>query len=190
MTGSVNGGAPATVFGPLSKLNGAVVLAADTGMYGFLLPSDDSELQYRGVAGSTGTTGAGTGIPLPYPLSDVADYLMLVTNITNTAGYQQGYWTFAYGCEYETDDTWRRVSLPASSPSDFQDTFAMAGRIPQWHENPMHFNDIMGVVKQISGVVSALAPIAAIASIPLTGGTMTGPIMAAGQIAGTINAVL
>jgi hypothetical protein len=149
------------VFPTVSKANGARVFEAKNGIYGFLLPSDNAELTYRDVGGELGPGAtAATIVPGPFDLSDASDFLIILASIPNVAGDQGGYFSMGWGIEYETDDIWRSLDLPTDSPADFMDCYAMAARIPQWHENPLHLSDIMAAVKGVTGVVSAVAPIA------------------------------
>lgn len=156
-------------YNDVAGLNNAHQSQLKDGKYGFLKPSQphDFGLQQPFIFNDAGEIEDTT-----YSVIPEHDYLVIsaqtgvgvsVAQTTEIPQYLGGvcYITPCWGLEFRTSDVW----FPQST-ADVMCTsdLLVIRRLPQWHENPLHFSDVLNFVKRAAGwslrVGSALAPLA------------------------------
>jgi len=68
------------------------------------------------------------------------------------------YTTVCAGVEYTTTDQWVDQQLPGSTTQEFAEAMEILSRIPQFHENPMHFSDVVNFLKNAGRTALRIAP--------------------------------
>ncbi len=167
-----------TRYSTLSQMDSAVSLDSVNGIYGFLKPTqpedfnflDESEVAFQSSSRSL----------CAFKLIPPSDFLVVAFE-TTVSGGADGYFTTAWGLEYRTVDSWRDTRVSEMSTEEANLAIKLVARMPQWHENPFHFSDIINwlsdkasdayefIKAHLPGVVSGLNTAAAIGSavIPL-----------------------
>jgi len=170
----------------LSKLNKErnAVMSIEDGSYVFLKPSSPTDV----FSFSKEYTLYNPDSPLQVinlardPVYETAFFNLIepcefiVTNLVIAPSYLgvvSGYWTFAFKCEYNSDDRWRSLQFGNVLPESTEAALALVSAAPQFHKNDFHISDIWkwivdvaksvttGIVKHGPGVLkvaSTLAP--------------------------------
>jgi hypothetical protein len=138
------------------------------GAYGFLKPTstDDFRMRIYEIPGDTTSTSDEQVVFELYPDSD---YLALIANVNIPAG-QTGYVTIAASVEYTTLNQWISIKLGRMSEMEIREALEVFSRIPQWHTNDLHWDDIWSWIKdtakdvwsgikEIAPLVAAAAPL-------------------------------
>jgi hypothetical protein len=152
---------------------GAVEKTADKGIYGFLKSTQPEDFKMA-VYTHVDTTGA--ILDSFRPLNQKSAFLVVnirctvATTVTeSTSLAQDGYWTISSVMEYETSDSYRDVAHPTFTEADYKLGAEYAGRLVQWHENPMHIKDLWGAITKgarnvFNGIVQYAPKVAKVVS--------------------------
>lgn len=138
------------------------------GTYGFLKPSAIEDFDME----TPFTISGGQVIGMDYDLIPKRDYLVVAaeTAATATNVYPGGdcYLTASWGLEFRTDDVWYVCIPPTLTTEDFNRQVAAIRYLQQWHDNPLHFSDIVNFFKSAGRKTLKYAPslLAAISHIP------------------------
>jgi hypothetical protein len=131
----------------ITKMPGHVFFNANEGIYGFARPTSEQDLQPEREY----QVENGIFIDSFYALRNASPMLVIYGKIANTAGYQDGHISLFAGVEFTTNDQWYDVRAPdVDAVARQKRAFRELARIPQWHKNPVHLNDIWNTI--VSGV--------------------------------------
>jgi hypothetical protein len=132
----------------LSQSKGADPIPALNGQYGFLKPTKPDDFNVKQYV-SISDAGLYDSF---WPIVADSDYLIIYLQISDTGG-QVGRFTYNWGLEFLTPDTWfnqRSSELPSAT---FGAAIEFMSKLKQWHENPLHLGEIWDSIKR--GVGSA-----------------------------------
>jgi hypothetical protein len=118
-----------------------------TGMYAFLKPGGFPELSYYDYVVMAGTTPAAVG----FPLKNNYRYLSFVLQsdvVGSVSPGEEFLLSLNWDIEYQTSDLWLETHLSSSSVFMTMSAIEMMARVGQFHDNPLHFADI---IKSIRG---------------------------------------
>lgn len=147
-------------FTAVSLSQGSTTMKAANGMYGFLKPTQPTDLNIKKniLLDQAGIVHAF------FPIYPDSDYIVLASNIT-TSGGRSGYYTVSNGIEYLTNDVWREVEEPSIEKAVFDIGLNDLKKVPQFHENPLHLKDIWNSVKKsvkaVANGMNSVGPILA-----------------------------
>lgn len=164
-------------YSTVSTLQNACSMDAVNGMYGFLKPTQPEDFNFRDRDEIT----SGVVTQAYFKLSPDSDFLAIAGSVSTVEG-RDGYFTASYALEYRTNDQWRETSAPHISPNVVSTAMMLVGRLPQWHENPLHLSDIgkwlSSTMNSIyEGVKEALPKIVDVASKVVTIGGHLIPLL-------------
>lgn len=142
------------MFSNLAELNNAVEMPLETGMYGFHRPIKVMDM----VEYFVNTNGITHDVHNPYENSWVWMFAQSPTEDGATFLL-----TTAFSLEYATSTKFLTTDIPRSVPNDWAQAVSALSVIPQFHENPLHFRDILNGLKKgfqfiagTRGLVSAI----------------------------------
>lgn len=150
-------------FDSLTGTSKAQTLNIVNGMYGFLKPTSPSDLDMRTCV----YLNVDEENEYVFDLFPRTDYLTIQANVTIPDG-RQGYFTPAHHIEFETLSQWFDSDESPLNKDDLDTALRVVGRLPQWHENDLHFSDIWEGIKSFASsawdgvkeMASAVAPFA------------------------------
>jgi len=159
-------------FSKLSQTNGSSTCDANKGIYGFLKPASFDDFAWREefVWDSSFEVLADSF----FDLQPQGDYLIIATNIAVSTS-NSGLWTQASHVEYQSDDTWRALAEPSQDEALFAQAIKIAALTKQWHENPLHWDDIWNSIKSFGSKV--LGGIVKYGPTVLKGASMLAPLL-------------
>ncbi len=144
----------------------AVVMDAPTGAYAFTRPLGDSMFELK--------TLQYDNYDLPdeeflFDLFPKEPYLLIHASIAITAG-QDAYFTRWISLEYTSLSMFINQKVGTITEDELKTALYLLSRVPQVHENPLHFSDIWdwikntakdvwGAVKEVAPVAMAVAPL-------------------------------
>jgi hypothetical protein len=122
------------------------------GMYGFLKPSDPSDFHMQHPFSYD--PFADVMQNCSFPLVPSSGYLCSVFQVSVDAGATTysagaGHYIMTTSVEFSTTDIWFNSENPGPSDKAFEQASILLRPLPQFHENPLHFSDIMGWIKKI-----------------------------------------
>jgi len=163
-------------YSAISQLSGAVCKELKNGMYGFLRPASvlDFSMDVPIVLDK------GSVVKATYSLVPEHEFLIIAAKTPEVGGYYPGgdcYLTACWGVEVRTSDPWFAMIPPQISSTEYSRHLEILKSVPQWHENPLHFSDIVNflsgagkkVLKYGPGILGALSKIPS----PYSGGLNT-----------------
>lgn len=141
-------------FSALSEKPGCCVKPISNGMYGFYKPTDVSEFE---MSSDLVVSDAGDILDSFYRIDDPAPCVILYPQVTGTTAGQDGYFSFFFGVEYETQDTWRVRDIAHGSSKDCDEALEAIRLYVQFHENPLHWSEIWDGIKRVGkGIVKGI----------------------------------
>lgn len=144
-------------FDELSNYTNAVTRTLDTGIYGFLKPASQPEFNFF----SPYEIQDGEVVGYNNPIEPPGSWLVVVANVTNINGSYAGglaHLTASYAVEFVTDNIWFS-SLPSTVPPDsFTKALMELKNTQQWHENPMHFKELLRSAMSAGKTALKMAP--------------------------------
>jgi hypothetical protein len=133
----------------ISSVKEAYVNNAVNGYYGFLKPTQPSDLDFRD---QRHLRSDGTLSQAWFLLDSGSDFIAVSAKVTDSNG-RDAYVTCSASLEYRTNDQWREVKCPSIPYNIVFDAFNMISSAPQHHENPFHIGDIFDWIgDQFSGL--------------------------------------
>lgn len=132
----------------VSTLESACVKSAENGIYGFLKPmqAGDYDFRDRNKLNSAGIQDSW------FKLNPDSDFLAIALNVNTTAG-QDGQYLASFAIEFETQKQWFEKEVPSINARATEFAVGMVGKMPQWHENPLHLSDITNWLKDTASSV-------------------------------------
>lgn len=176
--GPVGGASPGNTnfYNTVFQLRAANSKLLKNGIYGFRKPQGDYELEFRNEIRKVGLnayynngdpgalpSGVSTTATAFFNLDDPSDYLVLAAS-AKIAGAGDGILVVGMGVEYSTENAWIGVEPAATPKALFDQGIAVLKDVPQWHENPVHWDEILD---SISNAATSIAP--ALRLIPTVG---------------------
>lgn len=155
-------------FNRVASSQGASTRQLINGTYGFLKPSQQRDFDMD----TPFTISGGTVVGMDYDLIPQHDYLVIAaeTAASGSSTYPGGdcYLTAAWGLEFRTDDVWFVSIPPTLTTEEFNKQVAAIKYLQQWHDNPLHFSDIVNFFKTAGRSVLKYAPsvLSALATVP------------------------
>lgn len=151
--------------GPVDKINR--LNAASTyngkfakGVYGFLKPTSPADLEpvnlvSRAINGRITSVGAKLLPPGGWIVVGVEAVPIVVPGTPDACTC---YNTTCASIEYTTTDQWVESLLPRESTEDFQQALRILSRLGQFHENPLHWAEIMRFIRGAAANAIKVAP--------------------------------
>lgn len=133
----------------------------EDGLYGFLKPTGEKDLEY---ITPFVTTGTGTTVEdICYPLK-AGDFLAFCISTTDSEGGDAQY-VVQHAMEYRTRNQWKEVSAPTISPDEFEMGIQAVISMEQFYHNPIHWKKIFSTIGKIARVgapiISRFGPLGA-----------------------------
>lgn len=131
----------------------------EEGIYGFLKPSSQPEFDIQRAF----EVDDGEVVGYHNPINPVGSWLMVCADappFTMPDSYPGGlaYLTVNYGVEFVTDNIWFAQFVSDSNSQEFDKALEILKGTPQWHENPMHFRDLVRSAMSAGRTALKLAP--------------------------------
>lgn len=148
-----------TFYDTLLSRGGGKDMLLMNGMYGFLKPSDNSNLEMK-----TPIVLDNLITQTQFDLCNNADYIAFAANCT-TADGRDCYFNMDAHVEYTTGDTWTDISPPTALPESWEAGIEALASMEQFYENPVHISSIfksIGKFAKIGSRVLSLFPTTAI----------------------------
>lgn len=144
-------------FDTLSNYTGAVTLTLENGMYGFLKPASQPEFDFATPFQIVDEEVSS----YVNPIEPHGSWIVIVANVALFTGSYAGglcHLTASYGVEFVTDNIWFS-SIPSSLPPDaFTKALVELKNTQQWHENPLHFKELIRSAMSAGKTALKLAP--------------------------------
>jgi hypothetical protein len=118
------------------------------GCYAFLKPSNPTDLNYRDGSGFDALSNP---THASFPLEDGSRYLVMLLVTQASGGVSTGldfYVSFEMNLEFQTTDPWPECHLSNSSYQEYIAAMNLVKTIPMFHDNPLHYADIMSGIRQ------------------------------------------
>jgi len=141
----------------ITKVSGNASMNASTGAFGFIKPNDYPDFEMLNFINFDQT---GVLTSFEYDVVPKHSFIVLfIANVAETTGSQQsGRWTISHSLEYLTNNQWIEKKTPRGSKELYEEALSAVKLIPQFHENPFHLSDILGVAKKIANTVLKYGP--------------------------------
>jgi len=136
---------------------GAAEFSLKKGIYGFHKPANEHALVETALSRSNQFGVVDT----VYPLVEQDGWLVIGASTVSTGTTfpgGDGYITACWAVEFESTDPWYGAVVPSGARNSFEEAIEAIKRMPQWHENPMHFKDITKFLGNIGRTGLRLAP--------------------------------
>lgn len=141
----------------ISEQEGSANMPFAKGIYGFLKPCNLDD--FKSAPLTTRAKGLVTGMANDlFPTTGWIVLAARVVDVPDQAEAATCYVTIGTSVEYTTTDQWVNAILPRMTPEEFSDAMRLLGTIDQWHENPMHFADIINFVRNSASKAMKWAP--------------------------------
>lgn len=129
------------------------------GIYGFLKPSTQVEFDLQRCF----EVEDGEVVGYHNPIQPIGSWLMVCAHappFTVPNSYPGGlaYLTVNYGVEFVTDNIWFSQFISESTSREFEQALEILKSTTQWHENPMHFRDLVRSAMSAGRTALKLAP--------------------------------
>jgi len=162
------------------------------GIYGFGLPDDNTDFVMKPL---TRENSQGV-VCYENPLQNSSSWLVIaaLTGATTIGLGALGgdlYSTCAWGVELQTNSCWFN-SMPVSiavTNAEFQLALELLARTEQWHENPLHFSDVIAAIRGFGRRVFRVLPHFAAALAPVYPAA-SGVLTAVGGLASAIDSAV
>lgn len=151
-------GGPSGMFQFISGVREGVTRDFKRGFYGFLKPAEDNDLAYnRPLTANTSLVWSGGE-----PAAKRSGFLAFVAQVVsgNGAPATNTQMRRSVAVEYQTNNLWAEVRNPSSDRRVWEQACATIAMIPQFHENPSHFAEIVHAIMN-GGAIAAdqIAPV-------------------------------
>lgn len=135
------------------------------GMYGFLKPTSQDDMEMRTFAFQ-----ADDNFDYTFELLPPSDYLVIQSNVVDPLG-RSGILYPAHHLEFTTQSQWFNTDDESVPHACFQEAVQILSTLPQWHQNEDHLSNIWNWIKDTASsiwngakdVVQTLAPLAPLA---------------------------
>jgi len=153
---------------PASQYNNTTTLQ---GAYAFIKPQDiKNEWAFQLTTENSSVGAINPSVEpdvTPFLLNDKRPYLACAVHQNpTTSSVQEGIWTFAHATEAITTSSWKATNFCNIDPNIFDSAIFELRTVPQFHENPSHFSDIIDfartkifpMARDVLGGLSAVVP--------------------------------
>jgi len=131
---------------------------AVNGCYGFLKPTGERDFE---PTKDFEVNPAGVLVDSCYPLEPTSGILGFQIQIPDVTG-RVGELIFKYSLDFETTDPWVNTAYAADAVQPFDDAVGLIKKIQQFHDNPLHFAQIIDGIRQGiktgAGFINRIAP--------------------------------
>jgi hypothetical protein len=137
-------GGPQAMFQFISSSREGVTRDFKKGFYGFLKPAEDNDLAYtRPLTANTSLVWSGGE-----PLSRRSGFIAAVAQVVSGSGAPASNTQMRRraNVEYQTNNLWAEVRFPSVDRRVWEQACATIGMIPQFHENPSHWAEIVASI--------------------------------------------
>jgi len=156
--------------------NGFKSFFAAKGIYTFLKPSDEEDLEFKT---DVKTYPAGQWSFARFNLRSNASYAALVMSVSLDAGRDTTLRLAAH-IQYETNDCWADARVPEANVDDWLTAVKMLANVPNITENPLHLKTVLNAIGKVGLVLNSvqtqLAPIAGGVASLIPGGSILAKI--------------
>ncbi len=156
--------------------NGFKSFFAAKGIYTFLKPSDEEDLEFKT---DIKTYPAGEWSYARFNLRSNANYAALAMSVSLDAGRDTTLRLAAH-IQYETNDCWADARVPEANVDDWLTAVKMLANVPNITENPLHIKSVLNAIGKVglvlNSVQSALAPVASGVASLIPGGAVLAKI--------------
>jgi len=140
----------------VTKVSGQKSGNAENGIFGFLKPNDYDDFK---MIDYQDYDEQGYLTRFSYSIVPQSSFLVIfIANVNVSTIPQGGRWTFSHSIEYLTNNQWVEKRVANGDPKMFEEAITSVKLIPQFHENPFHLSDILGVAKRIANTVLQYGP--------------------------------
>lgn len=153
--------------------NGWKSFFAAKGLYTFMKPADEEDLQFRVQTRTSIPGDIPTWTYARFPLRLSTAYHALAMSVSLDAGRDT---TLRAAChvQYESNDDWADVREPEANVDDWLAAAKQLSRVPNITENPVHVKDILNSIGKVglafNTMQTRLAPLASAAASLVPGG--------------------
>jgi len=137
--------AGSTVFNNFASAANQVTYAAKNGIYGYLKPTSDQDLNFHSPMRYNGLSIQ----DVSYPLAEQSDYIGAAIEVEEDTG-REFIVTKQFGVEYESTDVWREYAEGTVANATWDEALTILKKAPQFGENPFHWKTIWGGIKKIA----------------------------------------
>lgn len=131
------------------------------GMYAFHKPAGPQETELcRVIVDEVVSTGA-VFEAANAPIMNPSGWLYQAVSVpfsSGTAPSDTVYITTNFGVEFMTTNQWYPLSVPRFTTSEYAAAMRMLAALPQFHDNPFHFSDIINFLRKGMSIFSKVAP--------------------------------
>lgn len=156
--------------------NGWKSFFAAKGIYTFLKPSDEEDLEFKT---DIKTYPAGQWSFARFNLRSNATFAALVMSVSLDAGRDTTLRLAAH-IQYETNDCWADTRVPEANVDDWLSAVKMLSNVPNITENPLHIKSVLNSIGKVglilNNVQTQLAPLAAGVASLIPGGSVLAKI--------------
>lgn len=153
-------------FDDLATQKKSLTMDVVNGMFGFLKPTSETDFQIRPIQWDSVSNNDPEFLFEIFPESD---YLAIVAQVIDPNG-RQGYVTLATSMEFTTTNQFFSLKTANTDEKHLEAALLLLGKLPQWHENELHWDDIWswvkktasdvwGAVKEVAPIIGAAAPL-------------------------------
>lgn len=152
-------------FDQVANLSLAEVRDAPEGMYAFTRPSAGTFGNFKTLV----YDATDENEEYLYTILPDEPFVIIHASVSTTAG-QDGYLTINQSIEYTSTSQWIEQKVGEMSNDDVKVALRLLSSMPQFHENPLHFDDVWswikdtasnvwGAIKDVAPYVAAVAPL-------------------------------
>jgi hypothetical protein len=138
----------------VSQINDAKTMNLSNGMYAFRQPTEVEDFDFKAPLDVSLTSGQIEDVD--DDMDETSGFIVMALTCPDPAGCS-GYVTLRGNFEYKTKDTWRDVRAPELTHDVWDEALQRMGSVDQFHENPLHMDDIWKAIKSGVGAVSNVA---------------------------------
>lgn len=156
--------------------NGWKSFFAAKGVYAWLKPSDEEDLEFQTNIRTSVPGDLSTWTYAAFSLQSRIPYMAAAISVTNDAGRDTLLRAAAH-IQYQSNDSWADVREPAANVDDWLQAVKMLTYVPDITENPLHIKDVLGAIGKVGLVMNSvqqrLAPaVSAVAGLIPGGATI------------------
>lgn len=144
------------LFDTISKFNGACAMSAQNGCYNFLKPTKAIDFDFH----STFISNNNKLVRASFPIQPEHDYTITMISVGVSGGSWPGlsiYLKGTWGIEWRTNSQLFEQHPRSHSTLEFEEAMDILCQTPQFHENPLHFDDLKRFASNAVSAVGSAA---------------------------------
>lgn len=138
---------------------GSTTIDIRRGLHGYLKPTQPRDFE---LLSCTELDDLGNLVDSFYSLDNRGAFLAFALTVPAGTFANQGYFTFRYGIEYLTSDTWASIASSEMPDEVFKEALGKLKTLDQFHENPLHIKELWAKIKsgakKVIGFISRNGP--------------------------------